>query len=86
VSLGFKDIPIVCVNVDGYYDPFQLMLKRSFADKITYKPPNEYLSMQPTASLFMCICMCVFGYVLYVCVYISMYKYIYKYMCVDRYM
>mmetsp|Transcript_48042 Transcript_48042/g.77512 ORF Transcript_48042/g.77512 Transcript_48042/m.77512 type:complete len:234 (-) Transcript_48042:59-760(-) len=51
VSLGFKDIPIVCLNVNGYYDSFQLMLERSFADKITYKPPNEYLSMQPTAKM-----------------------------------
>jgi hypothetical protein len=49
VSLGFKDIPIVCVNVKGYYDCFQKMLERSFADKLIYKPPNELLGMEPTA-------------------------------------
>ena len=49
VSLGFKDIPIVCLNVQGYYDCFQKMLERSFADKLIYKPPNELLGMEPTA-------------------------------------
>ena len=51
VSLGFKDIPVVCVNVDGYYDCFQKMLERAFADKLIYRPPNDLLGMESTASM-----------------------------------
>ena len=56
VSLGFKDVPIVCVNVNGYYDSFQQMLERSFADKLIYRPPNDLLGMESTASVSVCGC------------------------------
>ena len=51
VSLGFKDLPVVCVNVDGYYDCFQKMLERAFADKLIYRPPNDLLGMESTARM-----------------------------------
>jgi len=56
VSLGFKDVPIVCVNVNGYYDSFQQMLERAFADKLIYRPPNDLLGMESTASVSVCGC------------------------------
>lgn len=59
VSLGFRDVPIVCVNVNGYYDSFQQMLERAFADKLIYRPPNDLLGMEPTASMSMHNCMLV---------------------------
>ena len=57
VSLGFRDVPIVCVNVNGYYDSFQQMLERAFADKLIYRPPNDLLGIEPTASVCVCDCM-----------------------------
>ena len=57
VSLGFRDVPIVCVNVNGYYDSFQQMLERAFADKLIYRPPSDLLGMEPTASASVCDCM-----------------------------
>ena len=28
VGLGFRDLPIVCVNTDGFYQPFRDILAR----------------------------------------------------------
>ena len=61
VSLGFKDVPIVCVNVNGYYDSFQQMLERAFADKLIYRPPNDLLGMESTARVSLCVCVFLCG-------------------------
>mmetsp|Transcript_13935 Transcript_13935/g.28768 ORF Transcript_13935/g.28768 Transcript_13935/m.28768 type:complete len:158 (+) Transcript_13935:1063-1536(+) len=39
--LNLNQLPIVCVNVDGYYEPFQQMLHRAYADKLIHLPPDE---------------------------------------------
>ena len=50
-NLGFTSIPIVCVNVDGFYDPFVSMLDRAHAEGIMRIPPGEVLHFEPTAEL-----------------------------------
>ncbi len=42
-QIGLIDIPICCINVDGYYDSFSQMLKRAEADGFLYKDPDEIL-------------------------------------------
>ncbi len=42
-QIGLIDIPICCVNVDGYYDSFSQMLKRAKTDRFLYKNPGELL-------------------------------------------
>lgn len=39
--LNLNQLPIVCVNVDGYYEPFRQMLYRAYADKLIHLPPND---------------------------------------------
>lgn len=39
--LNLNQLPIVCVNVDGYYEPFRKMLHRAYADKLIHLPPND---------------------------------------------
>ena len=39
--LNLNQLPIVCVNVDGYYEPFRQMLHRAYADKLIHLPPDE---------------------------------------------
>ena len=39
--LKLNQLPIVCVNVDGYYEPFRQMLHRAYADKLIHLPPDE---------------------------------------------
>lgn len=39
--LNLNQLPIVCVNVDGYYEPFRQMLYRAYADKLIHLPPDE---------------------------------------------
>ncbi|KAL3807807.1 hypothetical protein ACHAXA_004674 [Cyclostephanos tholiformis] len=46
--IGFHSIPIVCVNVDGYYDPFRTMLSRAHDDQLLYKHPSEILHFEET--------------------------------------
>lgn len=48
-QIGLIKIPIVCVNVDGYYDPFKQILERAHADKFLYKHPSEILHFEKTA-------------------------------------
>lgn len=50
-SLGFVDIPIVCVNIDGYYDPFADMLQRAYNDKLLYAKPNDLIHFETTSAL-----------------------------------
>lgn len=42
-------MPIVCVNVDGYYDNFKDMLSRAHHDELLYKHPDEILHFEETA-------------------------------------
>lgn len=42
-------MPIVCVNIDGYYDPFQSILERAYEDEFLYKHPNDILHFEPTS-------------------------------------
>ena len=46
--IGFHSIPIVCINVDGYYDPFRAMLTRAHDDMLLYKHPNDILHFEET--------------------------------------
>ena len=46
--IGFHSIPIVCINVDGYYDPFRAMLSRAHADQLLYKDPFDILHFEET--------------------------------------
>jgi len=48
-QIGFIDMPIVCVNVDGYYDSFAEMLQRAHEDGFLYKHPDEILVFEPTS-------------------------------------
>ena len=46
--IGFHSIPIVCINVDGYYDPFRAILSRAHDDMLLYKHPNDILHFEET--------------------------------------
>lgn len=39
--LGLIDLPIVCVNVNGYYEPFREMLQRAYKDELIKLPPQQ---------------------------------------------
>jgi predicted Rossmann-fold nucleotide-binding protein len=39
--LNLNKLPIVCVNVDGYYEPFREMLRRAYSDKLVHLPPDD---------------------------------------------
>jgi len=39
--LGLVDLPIVCINVDNYYEPFQKMLDRAHKDALIKLPPAQ---------------------------------------------
>lgn len=38
--IKLNDLPIVCVNVEGYYDPFREMLHRAYEDKLIVMEPD----------------------------------------------
>lgn len=48
-QIGIIDIPIVCVNIDGYYDSFQAILQRAHEDQFLYKHPKDILHFEPTS-------------------------------------
>lgn len=48
-NIGLTQIPIVCVNVDGYYDPFRKMLERAYEDQLTKLQPHEIVHFEDTA-------------------------------------
>lgn len=48
-QIGLTRLPIVCVNVDGYYENFRQMLNRAYEDELTYLKPHEILHFEPTA-------------------------------------
>ena len=47
--IGFHSMPIVCVNVDGYYDNFKSILMRAHEDELLYKEPEEILHFEESA-------------------------------------
>jgi len=47
--LGLIDLPIVCVNVNGYYEPFREMLQRAHKDELTKLPPERIVHFTDTA-------------------------------------
>lgn len=48
-NIGITKLPIVCINVDGYYEPFRLMLERAHQDKLLYNQPDYLIHFEPTA-------------------------------------
>jgi uncharacterized protein (TIGR00730 family) len=48
-QIGLIQMPIVCVNVNGYYDPFREMLERAYKDQFLYKNPAEILHFENTS-------------------------------------
>lgn len=48
-QIGLISIPIVCVNVNGYYDPFQKMLDRAHEDSFLYKLPTDILHFEDSS-------------------------------------
>ena len=47
-NINLMDIPIVCINVRGYYDPFAQMLHRAFKDQLIRKQPHEIIHFVDT--------------------------------------
>ena len=47
--IGFHSMPIVCVNVDGYYENFKSILVRAHEDELLYKHPEDILHFVETA-------------------------------------
>ncbi len=47
--IGFHALPIVCVNVDGYYDNFKAILLRAHEDKLLKKSPQDILYFEDSA-------------------------------------
>lgn len=39
--LGLIDLPIVCIDVDNYYQPFRNMLDRAHEDELIRLPPSQ---------------------------------------------
>lgn len=48
-NIGIAKLPIVCVNVDGYYDSFKVMLERAFTDKLIRDEPDSLVHFEPTS-------------------------------------
>ena len=48
-QVGFVNVPIVCVNVDGYYESFRQMLERAHEDQFLYKLPSDILHFEDTS-------------------------------------
>ncbi|CAM9807680.1 unnamed protein product [Chrysoparadoxa australica] len=49
-GFGFSpNIPVVCINVNGFFDGFRLQLQRAHDDGLLYKDPKESLHFVETA-------------------------------------
>lgn len=48
-NIGLSSIPIVCVNIDGFYDPFHQMLVRAWKDRLTKLRPEQLVHFADTA-------------------------------------
>lgn len=44
-----SNLPIVVVNVDGYYEPFKQILDRAYIDELIKLPPEQIVHFVPTA-------------------------------------
>jgi len=42
-------MPIVCVNIEGYYDSFMSILQRAHNEQMLYKHPNEIVHFEESA-------------------------------------
>lgn len=48
-QIGFIQMPIVCVNVNGYYDAFRDILERAYRDQFLYRSPSDILHFENTS-------------------------------------
>lgn len=48
-NIGLSNLPIVVVNVDGYYEPFKQMLERAYMDELIKLKPEHIVHFVPTA-------------------------------------
>jgi uncharacterized protein (TIGR00730 family) len=48
-GIGLSTLPIVCVNCDGYYDPFYEILVRAYEEQLTKFRPEELVQFVDTA-------------------------------------
>jgi len=47
--LGLIDLPIVCINVNNYYDPFVDILNRAYKDQLIRLEPHKIVHFAPTS-------------------------------------
>jgi len=47
--IGLHHMPIVCVNIDGYYDNFMAQLLRAHEEELLYKHPKEIVHFEDTS-------------------------------------
>lgn len=47
--LNLNQLPIVCVNVDGFYEPFRAILDHAYDDELIRLPPHEIVHFAPSA-------------------------------------
>jgi Possible lysine decarboxylase len=48
-NIGLSQLPIVCVNTNGYYEPFKEMLQRAWEDQLTKLEPHQIVHFSETA-------------------------------------
>lgn len=46
--IGFHSMPIVCVNVEGYYESFKDILQRAHEDELLYAHPRDIVHFEAT--------------------------------------
>ena len=49
-NIGLSSIPIVCVNIDGFYDAFRVILERAWDDKLTKLRPEQIMHFANSAA------------------------------------
>ena len=48
-SIGLITMPIVVVNVDNFYTPFQNIMIRAFKEKLLYREPDDIIRFESNA-------------------------------------
>lgn len=48
-QIGLSKLPIVCVNVDGFYEPFRIMLERAGEDQLLQLEPSHIVHFERSA-------------------------------------
>mmetsp|Transcript_23441 Transcript_23441/g.50812 ORF Transcript_23441/g.50812 Transcript_23441/m.50812 type:complete len:367 (-) Transcript_23441:173-1273(-) len=48
-NLGLSKLPIICVNIDGYYEPFRAILERAWKDQLLKLKPSEIIIFASSA-------------------------------------